>query len=89
MKLFSLLAIGGLASSVAARSSLHVKKTELVKPQVARPDRRVQNVKRQYGNKITTEASKSMLLELRCNGCVLTSYSRVHRQRNRRRDPGC
>jgi hypothetical protein len=59
MKLLSLLAISGLASSVAARSSLHVKKTELVKPQIARPERRAQNVKRQYSPKITTEASKS------------------------------
>jgi carboxypeptidase D len=60
MQLINLLVIGGLVTSVAARSARSVgKTTELPRPKFDRRDRNVQHFKRQSAPIITTEASKS------------------------------
>jgi carboxypeptidase D len=61
MQLLSLLALGGLASSVAARSPGQKigKKLEVPQARNVKSERGVQHVKRQAAPIITTEASKS------------------------------
>lgn len=60
MQLISLLALGGLASSAAARSMQSVgKRSEPVRPRLERAQRNSPVVKRQEKSIITTEASKS------------------------------
>lgn len=59
MQLISLLALGGLASSAAARSMQSVgKRSEPVRPRLERAQRNAPVVKRQEKSIITTEASK-------------------------------
>lgn len=67
MQLISLLAIGGLATSVAARNPARSvgKKVDFPKPKLARSARNVQHVKRQYTVNettpiITSPAAKSI-----------------------------
>ena len=70
----SLLAIGGLATSVAARNPAKSvgKKFDLPKPQLPRSSRNVQHVKRQYSTVnettpiITAPTAKSMYLNRSC-----------------------
>jgi carboxypeptidase D len=64
MHISSLLALGGLATSVAGRTMQSVGKKELPKPRIERPNRsrNVQNVKRQSSSIITTEASKKFIV---------------------------
>ncbi|KAF2030682.1 carboxypeptidase cpdS precursor [Setomelanomma holmii] len=63
MQLISLLALSGLATSVAARSARSVgKKAELPRPKFDRRERSVQHVKRQSEPIITTEASKKFIV---------------------------
>lgn len=60
MQLINLVAVAGLATSVAARSARSVgKKTELPRPRFVRPEQGVELQKRQAEPIITTEASKS------------------------------
>lgn len=67
MQLISLLTLGGLATSAAARSARSVgKKTELPRPRLVRPEQGVQVQKRAAEPIITTEASKSTFFFYSC-----------------------
>ena len=63
MQLLSIIAVGGLAASVSARSARSVgKKVELPRPRITVPTQNLRPHKRESPKIINTEASKGMYM---------------------------